>query len=189
MVRGCAATRRRCCGCWTTPPCPRRWHRTRPPPGGRDRRPRSWYSLPTADPIKQNASFLNTSILAPLSLYSHGLGWSAPNSTYNTGADISLTQNLVSTTRYGYFFENYHDFGWPTTSPDFLWFLNGSGGTGDDGNPLPNGLQNYPNGVPANAGTTTTPYLSSFTLFNADKHYQLNQDLAFFKSGWVWPHL
>ncbi len=144
-------------------------------------------SLPTADPIKQNASFLNTSILAPLSLYSHGLGWSAPNSTYNTGADISLTQNLVSTTRYGYFFENYHDFGWPTTSPDFLWFLNGSGGTGNDGNPLPNGLQNY-NGVPANAGTTTTPYLSSFTLFNADKHYQLNQDLAFFKSGWAGTH-
>jgi hypothetical protein len=65
---------------------------------------------------QSESSALNTAILGPLSpVCNHGLGWSAPNATYNVGADISLTQRLVATTRYGYFFDNYHDFGWPTT--------------------------------------------------------------------------
>jgi hypothetical protein len=138
-------------------------------------------SLPTSDPIPSQSTFLNTSILSPLTLYSHGLGWSAPNSTYNTGADISITQNLISTTRYGYFFENYHDFGWPTTSPNLSWGSNGAGAVDNNGKPLPDNLAQ-------SAGFTTTPYLSSYTLFNADKHYQLNEDLAFFKGGWAGTH-
>ena len=138
-------------------------------------------SLPTSDPIKQQSGFLNTATLSPLSLYSHGLGWSAPNATYNTGADISLTQNLVSTTRFGYFFENYHDFGWPTSSPDLQWGSNGAGAVDNNGNALPANLA-------LNSGTSTTPYLQSYTLYNADKHYQLNQDIAFFKGGWAGTH-
>jgi hypothetical protein len=132
-------------------------------------------ALPTGDPIAQEGAYLNTSTLTPLSSYSHGLGWSAPNATYNTGADITLTQHLVSTTRYGYFFDNYHDFGWPTNAPDLFWDTNGVGANDNAGNPLPSNLQ-------INSGASTTPYLGSYTLFNADKHYQLNQDLAFFKS-------
>ncbi|MGB8261670.1 MAG: TonB-dependent receptor [Terracidiphilus sp.] len=138
-------------------------------------------SLPIADPTKPESTYLNTSTLAPLTAYSHGLGWSAPNSTYNTGADISLTQHLVSTTRFGYFFENYHDFGWPTSSPDLQWVTNGAGANGNDGNPLPTNLA-------LNQGTTTTPYLSSYTLYNADKHYQFNQDLAFYKASRFGTH-
>jgi hypothetical protein len=138
-------------------------------------------SLPTADPIPSQSTYLNTSILSPLTLYSHGLGWSAPNSTYNTGADISLTQNLISTTRYGYFFENYHDFGWPTNAPNLSWGSNGAGGVDNTGSPLPANLAQ-------SSGYTTTPYLSSYTLFNADKHYQFNEDLAFFKAGWAGTH-
>jgi hypothetical protein len=161
-------------------------------------------SLPIGDPISAESSYLNTSTGSPLSQFSHGLGWSAPNSTYNVGADISLTQKLVSTTRYGYFFENYRDFGWPTTAPDLNWSTSGvgamdntvspegctttatGGGGGEDppactGNPIPASLQ-----MPG--GTTTTPYLGSYTLFNADKHYQFNQDFAFFKGGWWGSH-
>ncbi|HTE89564.1 MAG TPA: TonB-dependent receptor, partial [Terriglobales bacterium] len=37
-------------------------------------------------------------------------------------------------------------------------------------------------------GTTTAPYDQSYTLFNASKHYQFNQDIAFFKSGWGGTH-
>jgi len=143
--------------------------------------------FPTADPSAAEAGYLNTAILSPLALYSHGLGWSAPNSTYNTGADISLTQKLVATTRYGYFFDNYHDFGWPTTTPDIQWNTNGYGVNGNDGEPLPQGLQYY-NGSPANQGTQTTPYNSSFTTVDADKHYQFNQDFAFYKGGWWGTH-
>ena len=52
-------------------------------------------SLPTADPIGSEAGYqLNTSIFSPLSHYSHGLGFAAPNATYNVGADIALLRRL-----------------------------------------------------------------------------------------------
>jgi Carboxypeptidase regulatory-like domain len=159
-------------------------------------------SMPISDPVKSQAGFLNTSTFAPLSAFSHGLGWAAPNSTYNIGADISLTPKIVSTTRFGYFFENYHDFGWPTTAPNLVWGTNGVGAfdnsatpagctptpakppippTACTGNPIPAALAQP-------GGTTTTPYLNSFTLFNANKHFQFNQDVAFFKGGWWGTH-
>ena len=43
------------------------------------------------DPIRQEAGYLNPSIDTPISNFFHGLGWSAPNATYNTGADLTLT--------------------------------------------------------------------------------------------------
>src|SRR5713226_3077351 len=86
-------------------------------------------SLPFSDPEKSQAGFLNTSINSPITNFSHGLGWAAPNSTYNVGADISLTPKIVATTRFGYFFENYHDFGWPTTTPNIVWSTNGAPST------------------------------------------------------------
>ena len=45
------------------------------------------------------------SFVAP-STYAHTLGYSAPNLTLNTGADITLTNSLVATARFGYYFEN-----------------------------------------------------------------------------------
>ena len=143
--------------------------------------------FPTGDPISQESGYLNTAILNPLALYSHGLGWSAPNATFNVGADVTLTQRLIATTRYGYFFDNYHDFGWPTSTPNLVWETDGSGGVDNTGAPLPTNLQTY-DGSPANAGTSTTPYNGSYTLFNANKHYQLNQDFAFYKGGWWGTH-
>ena len=138
-------------------------------------------TLPIADPIAAEAGYLNSSINSPITLFSHGLGWSAPNATYNVGADISLTQRIVATTRFGYFFDNYHDFGWPTTNPNLVWDTNGVGTSDNTGAPLPAALAQA-------GGTTTTPYDSTYTLFNADKHYQFNQDVAFFKGGWWGTH-
>jgi hypothetical protein len=143
--------------------------------------------LPISDPISFESAYLNTAILNPLALYSHGLGWSAPNAVYNVGGDVTLSQHVVSTTRYGYFFENYHDFGWPTGIPNVNWSANGSGATGNDGLPLPTNLQNY-NGQPANQGTQTVAYDSTFTQVNSDKHYQFNQDIAVYKGGWWGTH-
>jgi Carboxypeptidase regulatory-like domain len=140
-------------------------------------------SLPISDPVSSESGFLNTSIGAPLTAYSHGLGWVAPNSTYNVGGDISLTPKIVSTTRFGYFFENYKDFGWQTTTPNLVWSAASNGLTGKDnaGNPFPAGLQEP-------GGFSTAPYTGTFTPFNANKHYQLNQDVAFFKGGWLGTH-
>ena len=141
-------------------------------------------NLPTADPVAwQNNSgyYLNSSILNPIADYSHGLGWSAPNSTFNFGADITLTPKIVATTRFGYFFTNYHDFGWQTATPDLIWATTSSGGLDNTGAPLPASLQ-------APGGTSTAPYISPFTSRNASKHYQFDEDIAFFKSGWAGTH-
>jgi hypothetical protein len=134
-------------------------------------------NMPKADSVFGQA---NDDINTPLTAFAHGLGWSAPNATYNVGADITLTPKIVSTTRFGYFFENYHDFGWQTTTPDIVWG-SGVGAVDNSGNPLPAALVQP-------AGTSTAPYNSSYTLFNSDKHYQFNQDVAFFKGGWGGTH-
>jgi Carboxypeptidase regulatory-like domain len=142
--------------------------------------------LPRADSVN---GLLNTSINSPLTQYSHGLGFAAPNATYNVGADISLTPKVVATTRYGYFFNNYHDFGWPTKGVDLSYIIGGQGQfancTPQPCTPsasLPAGDLQVPNGA------STTPYNQAFTEVNASKHYQFDQDVAFFKGGWWGTH-
>jgi hypothetical protein len=138
-------------------------------------------NLPGRDPIASQAAlgYLNTSINSPLQSYSSGIGFSQPNSTYNVGADITLTPKLVSTTRFGYFFSNYHDFGWPTTGVDL--FVVGAPGLPDNtGAPEPVPLQ-----LPS---ANTNAYDGSFTDVNSSKHYQLNEDFAYFKAGWAGTH-
>jgi len=97
------------------------------------------------------------------------------------GADITLTPKIVSTTRFGYFFSNYHDFGWPISSSDLNWSSSGVGALDNSGAALPTALAQP-------SGTSTTPFNQSYTLYNASKHYQLNEDVAFFKSGWAGTH-
>jgi len=143
---------------------------------------RSIGALPGQDPIASEQSYLvNTAILNAPPI--HGLGFVSPNSTYNFGADITLTPKIVSTTRFGYFFNNYHDFGYPTTGVDLNFPIGGAGGVDNAGNPLPSGLQAIQGGY-----STVTSYDSNYTTFNASKHYQFDQDVAFFKSGWAGTH-
>jgi hypothetical protein len=141
---------------------------------------RSIGAVPTADPVKAESSYINSAIEAPISQYYHGLGGSAPIATYNVGADWTLTQHFVSTTRYGYFFDNYHDFGWPTATPDLAWTTDGLSG-GITGGSLPAPLAQ-------GAGYSTTAYNSTYTVVNSDKHYQLDQDFTFTKGGWWGSH-
>ena len=82
-----------------------------------------------------------TSSGAAPSTYAHTLGFSAPNITFNTGADVMITQALVSTTRFGYYFENYHDFGYPTGGVVYWFETNGVGGKDTNGKALPASLQ------------------------------------------------
>jgi hypothetical protein len=147
----------------------------------------SGVSLPLRDPINsQAATYENESIFTPMAQFAHGLGYSAPNATYNVGADITLTPRIIATTRFGYFFTNYHDFGWPTAGVDLSWessgvLPNGQPVLDNSGAPLPLGLQ-----LPA--GATTAPYDQSYTQVNASKHWQFDQNVAFFKSGWLGTH-
>ena len=146
-------------------------------------------SLPAQDSVNglPNSGLVGLpGINTPITQFSHSLGFSNPNATYNFGADISLTPQIVATTRFGYFFDNYHDFGWPTTGVDLSW---NTSGVDAKGNPLPDNLGNpLPAALAQGAGTTTAPYDQSFTHVNASKHWQFNQDVAFFKSGWAGTH-
>ncbi len=150
-------------------------------------------SLPFGDPVGSEAGYLNTSTSTPLTSFNHGLGWSAPNSTYNFGADITLTPKIVSTTRFGYFFQNYHDFGWQTSTPDLIWNATGVDQCDNTISPLiATCLPGTAGALPANLqqtpGTQTAPYLNPVTSRNANKHFQFNEDVAFFKSGWGGTH-
>jgi hypothetical protein len=137
--------------------------------------------LPTGDPVASESGFLNTSTGQPLSAYSHGIGFAAPAFTMNYGGDITLTPRLVLTTRFGYYFENYHDFGYPTSPADLEWETSGVGGVDTTGAALPASLA-------LATGTNSTPFNQDFTTANANKHDQFDVDLAWFKSGWGGSH-
>jgi hypothetical protein len=130
-------------------------------------------SLPRADSVQ---GYANPSAGNSPSNYAHSIGYSAPNLTLNTGADITLTQSLVATARFGYYFENYHDFGYPVSGTIYDFQDSGTGNTDTNGNPLPASLQQT-------AGYSNLAIDSSFTHKNANKAIQLDGDLAWFHSG------
>jgi Carboxypeptidase regulatory-like domain len=115
-------------------------------------------TLPYSDSTVAGQS--NPSLGTDPSAFAHTLGFDAPNTTINTGADITLTPNIVSTSRFGYYFENYHDFGYPEGGVVYWWQTNGLGAT---------------------AGTTSGP-LNQITNYNASKAIEVSQDFAWFKS-------
>ena len=118
----------------------------------------------------------------PAFAYAHGLGYSAPNITTNVGADITINQHIVSTTRFGYYFQNYHDFGFPTGGELTLWQTDGLNGATDAfGATLPASLQQ-------STGYFNAAQNQNDTQRNADKAIQFDQDVAVFKSGWGGTH-
>ena len=112
--------------------------------------------------------------------YPHSAGYSAPNMTLNTGGDISITNSLVSTTRFGYYFENYHDFGFPTSGVLDVWETNGTTAVDTNGNPL---TTSAPTLAQGNGFLTGGPISGSFTHYNSNKATQFDEDIAWFKSG------
>jgi hypothetical protein len=121
-----------------------------------------------------------SSSVAPAS-FSHNVGFTAPNSTTNVGADYSITPRLILTGRFGYYFENYHDFGLPTTGTLTIWQTNGVGADDALGAPLPASLQET-------TGFQNLAFSQSFTTHNASKATQVDVNLAWFKSGLKGTH-
>src|ERR1700730_17120845 len=127
-----------------------------------------------------NGQFNISSSVAP-SNFAHGLGYTAPNTTTNVGADYNVTSRLILTGRYGYYFENYHDFGYPQTGTLTNFTANGVGATDALGNPLPPDYQE-PGGF---FNISNSP---NFTTHNASKASQADINLAWYKSGWKGTH-
>lgn len=116
-------------------------------------------SLPGGD---STTGLFNVSSTIPTFAFAHNLGYAAPSSTTNVGADYTISPSLVSTTRFGYFFQNYHDLGYPTAGDTYYWDAAGFG----------QGL-----------GYFSAPFSQDYTLRNAEKHIQLDQDFSWVKSG------
>jgi len=144
-------------------------------------------NLPTADPSNLpllspiNGQPNNVAVTSPLGVFAHSLGYTSPNSTTNVGADYSITPRLILTGRYGYYFENYHDFGFPSTGALTNFVSNGIGATDTSGNPLPAAYQQT-------GGYQNVANSSNFTTHNADKASQVDVSLAWYKSGWRGTH-
>ena len=138
--------------------------------------------LPVGD---STTGLFNPSSTSPLNLYEHGFGYVAPNQIVNFGADMAVNPKLVLTTRFGYFFENYHDFGYPTTGSLFSWLTpgiaNGVPLLDNNNQPLPASLQQV-------SGFFSTGNDQTYTVRNASKHMQLDQDVAWFKGGLLGTH-
>jgi len=117
----------------------------------------------------------------PSFAYSHALGYGAPNTTTNVGADFTITPRLVATTRFGYYFENYRDFGFPTDGVLNIFEANGLGATDVNGNALPASFQQ-------GNGYFNAALNQNYTVRNANKAVQFDQDLAWFRSGWKGTH-
>jgi len=131
--------------------------------------------LPIGDSVQ---GFFNPDSTSPLFTYSHSLGFVAPNQTMNFGADWTLTPRLIATTRFGYFFNNYHDFGFPSGGSFYQWISNGAGATQNCAAPL---CAPLPGGLQQTNGFNSAANDQNFTLRNADKHRQFEQDIAWYK--------
>jgi hypothetical protein len=135
---------------------------------------------PAAD---STTGLTNVTSTSPPQVYGHNLGFGAPNTTLNVGSDITLTQRLVATIRWGYTFQNYRDFGMPTGGAFYAFNATGAGANDNLGNPIPASSQ-----LSQFGGYFSAPNNINNTTYNSVHRNQLDVDLAWFKSGWAGTH-
>jgi hypothetical protein len=131
--------------------------------------------LPFADSVNGYPNISSTS--APY-VFAHGLGYGAPNVTTNAGLDYTITPRLVGTFRWGYNFQNYHDFGYPTTGNVYNFATSGVGATTNTGVAIAPTSPLY-----QTAGYFSAANNQNTTTYDASHRNQIDADLAWFKSG------
>ncbi|HUQ50113.1 MAG TPA: TonB-dependent receptor [Terriglobales bacterium] len=151
-------------------------------------------SLPTADsPYGQRNNAIIPSVTTPTAntvhpdQFNYGIGYTAPNVVYNTGADITLTPALVSTTRFGYFFTDIQSRGLPEGIRFVQQTTSGTSATcTQTGTPpqFPTGCDR--NGVPMPASLVVSAGAANLgnnlqTQFDKTSRRSFSQDLAYFK--------
>lgn len=128
---------------------------------------------------------VNSSASSNPNNFNNGIGQTQPNVLFGAGADITITPNLIATSRFGDFYQNFKDFGLPTgirytyRSSNYPYSTSvgvAAGATGLDNTVIPAAFV-QPGGF-ANIGANTA------TLTDALTRTSYNQDLAWFKKGW-----
>ena len=138
-------------------------------------------TLPGADsPYGQ----VNTSATSSVDNFNGSIGYVAPNVIYGTGADITLTPNLIATTRFGYFYQDYQDRGLPTGVRDIYR---------DTNYPYTAGNATLATAAfhSLSGATLASQFINSAgfanigvnqqTVFDKFKRWNFNQDVAYFK--------
>ncbi|MGA6982020.1 MAG: carboxypeptidase regulatory-like domain-containing protein [Candidatus Sulfotelmatobacter sp.] len=136
--------------------------------------------LPSQD---STTGLFNSTSTTPPEVYGHGLGFGAPNVTTNTGLDYTVTPSLIATFRWGYNFQNYHDFGQPTGGAFDQFDASGAGALDNLGNPIPATSQ-----LSQSTGFFSAPNNINNTTYNVTHRNQIDADVAWFKSGWAGTH-
>jgi outer membrane receptor protein involved in Fe transport len=129
-------------------------------------------NLPGAD---SKESLLNGDVGSPINNWNYQQGYVAPNQLFNVGSDITITPSLVATTRFGHFFSNYADRGYPN-SVLLYWRTSGIGASALDGSDMSSTAYGQ------NAGYSNYPFDEYYTKDTSVKN-QFTQDLAWFKKG------
>jgi hypothetical protein len=126
---------------------------------------------------------LNSSTGTPIDAFYQGIGYVAPNALYSAGADVTLTSNLVATTRFGRSYQNYADRDLPV-GDRYVWDTNAVTATNIAGTATIASLN--ANAARTNASATlaaNVPY--SRQIYTRTS---FSQDLAFFKKGFFGAH-
>lgn len=137
-------------------------------------------TFPTADSIN---GLYNSATANLVDSYQGAIGNVQPNIIFNSGVDATITSNLVSTTRFGSFFQNYADRGLPV-GDRFLWVTTSAASTAAlNGTLLGN---TFANGVKASGNYNIGP--NEAYQYNANNRTTFNQDIAYFKKGFFGQH-
>jgi hypothetical protein len=148
-------------------------------------------TLPNADDAY---GLYNTSTANSPDNYQHGIGYVAPNLIWNIGADVTITPNLVATTRFGRFYNDYQDRGLPV-GMRYRWISSNYTGGTYLGHAAPATLTaldgetlgtTFASGVHASAYSTIGANYQ--TIYNQYARRGLSQDIAWFKKGLLGTH-
>lgn len=157
-------------------------------------------SFPNADNAYLNptsGAFANTTATQDPDNFNYGLGYKAPNVIYNTGADITLTPSLIATTRYGYFYNDFQNRGlaqgirYRWLDPTYGYSSYSTTGV----TALAPGATAYTYRLGTDLATAyqQNPGFSSMginqnTFFDKYWRKSFNQDLAYYKKGFIGTH-
>jgi hypothetical protein len=141
-------------------------------------------SLPGADSAYGQR---NTSAANSPDNYNNGIGYTAPNVIYGTGADITINPNTVATSRFGYFYTDYQDRGIPTGLRYIYRNSNYPYSTASATNATASfvaldGTSGIPTAFQHATGWSNIG-ANQATSFDKLKRWSFNQDLAYFKKG------
>lgn len=147
-------------------------------------------AAPNQDSIN---GLVNSSVSSGTSAFPSGIGTAQPNQNFNVGADITITPTLISTTRFGHYFTNYADRGWPN-APVYYWAASAYTSSTVNGvtsvtpnKDLNNSAFTNSDGIYEAAGYKTSAYQLIYSK-NATKHDQLTQDFEWAKHTSIGTH-